>query len=420
MNERTSIDPARQQKLKEIIRRLHGGASASEVKRDFADLIRGVSAQEVASMEQALVDEGFPVEEIQRLCEVHVQVFESSLGKGRPPKSMPGHPVHSLMAENREARTRLKRLTALTRSGFLASLLRIGNVSAAPGSASSRGAAEASALDDLEKILIHYTRKENQLFPYLEKHGFTGPSKVMWGKHDEIRRLFKEARAALGDTGRFRSEAGKLAAAIRRMIFMEERILLPESLRKLSEREWAEIRGGEDAIGFAWIRPGAEYDAGIAWNSARTSSHPAANGKAASGQAASVDLAVGRIPVEILDIALKRLPFDLSIVDENNKVLYYSDSPDRVFPRSPAVIGRDVRNCHPPSSVAVVEKIIEAFRRKERDRARFWIQLGERFVVIEYLALYDANGEYRGTLEVSQDATGTRALEGQRRLLEWE
>jgi DUF438 domain-containing protein len=438
----TTIDKDSQERLKTIIKRLHAGESVSAVRKDFARLIEGVSAEEVAAMEQSLVDEGFPVEEIQRLCEVHVEVFKSSLEKGRRVDRMPGHPIHSFVAENRAAAPRIGRLLREARA-----------------LAWGRGRVETAraALEDLSALVIHYQRKENQLFPWLEKHGFTGPSKVMWGKHDEIRVQLKVTGEALGAfeaaasspgqggartlaTRNFRSAARKLAGMMRRMFFMEERILFPNALSRLTEREWALLRQGEDAIGWAWIKPGAEYDAGLVL--ARTSTAPklseliakadadlAASG-AAAAQARPVDpasatpmegiaLDTGVLGADLLNLVLKKLPVDISVVDENDHVLYYSDNPDRLFPRSPAVIGRDVRNCHPHKSVAIVEKILAAFKDGSRDTARFWIEMGGKFVVIEYLALRDAEGRYRGTLEMTQDATGLRALEGQRRLLDW-
>jgi len=450
MSEYLTKESEKQTKLKEIIKRLHGGATVAEVKKDFSALIKDVSAEEVAAMEQALVNEGFPVEEIMRLCEVHVAVFEASLQKGAKPGKIPGHPVHSFMAENREASALARRLLAAARTWAWG----LGN----------RSAEARAALDELAKIAIHYARKENQLFPYLERKGFTGPSKVMWGKHDEIRAALKSCDAAFrsavdrAGVAAFHGETRKLAASIRRMIFMEERILLPNALSKLSEREWAEIRSGEEAIGFAWIKPGAEYDAPLVLARERKRDQAAGGGEslgsafaapakasaeggrpvesrsaAASAQAAEapasmeahnaskvIELATGALAPELLDLVLKRLPLDVSVVDENDRVLYYSDSPERLFPRSPAIIGRSVKDCHPPKSVAVVERILDSFKKKEKNEARFWIEMGGKFAVIEYRALYDASGAYRGTLETSYDAAGIRALKGERRLLEWD
>lgn len=439
MSEIQTIDPERQVKLKEIIGKLHEGRPVSEVKKEFARLIQGVSAAEVAAMEQSLIDGGMPVEEVQRLCEVHVQVFEQSLGKAGSPSEIAGHPVHTMLEENKIASRKAATLRAAARAWAWG----LGGVDAVK-----------TAFEELSPVIIHYTRKENQLFPYLEKQGFTGPSRVMWGKHDETRALFSEAKKLLAKAGgdasasralarEFHGVARGIAGKVKKMIFMEEHILIPEATRRLSAREWAEIRNGEDAIGFAWVKPASLYDAGLVL--ATTPKFPAAPATpavpsaptapaapvapvtpAASIPGAGVDLAslielsTGQVGRDILDIALKRMPVDISIVDDQDRVLYYSDNPHRIFPRSPAAIGRTVQNCHPQKSVDTVNRILESFRKREKDRARFWIQMGERFILIEYYALYDAAGTYKGTLEVSQDLTELRALEGQRRLLDWD
>jgi DUF438 domain-containing protein len=131
-------------------------------------------------------------------------------------------------------------------------------------------------------------------------------------------------------------------------------------------------------------------------------------------------LETGAMSPELIDLVLKHLPFDMSVVDENDIVVYYSDTPDRIFSRSPAVIGRKVQNCHPPASVHVVAKILEAFKSGKKDSAQFWIQMHGKFILIRYLAVRDQTGAYRGCLEVSQDVTSIRKLEGQKRLLDWE
>lgn len=424
MSEYLTIDPERQLKLKDIIGKLHQGVPVHEVKREFGRLIQGVSAAEVATMEQALIDGGMPVEEVQRLCEVHVEVFEQSLAQNSNPKKTPGHPIYTLIEENRRAMIALKELKNTARA------FRWG--------ITTKDAASA-ALENASKIIIHYTRKENQLFPYLEKHGFTGPSRVMWGKHDEIRELFKEARIALNQGGKaFAPKAVAISQKMKKLIFMEEHILIPEAVRRLSEREWAQIRLGEDAIGFAWVKPEALYDAVLvlateqkkdmlqAGRTEMSKTQPAAETKADSKPDAlkeapgMLNLDTGIIGTDLLNLALKTLPVDISVVDEDDHVLYYSDSPHRLFPRSPAVIGRSVQNCHPQKSVETVNKILSAFKKGEKDSARFWIEMGGRFILIEYYALRDKDGKYRGTLEMSQDLTELRALQGQRRLLDWD
>ncbi len=450
MSDIAKDDPEKREKLKGVIGRLHAGESVGHVKKDFDALVKDVSAEEIAAMEQALMKAGMPAEEIQRLCEVHVEVFENSLEKHGKPDKVPGHPIHTFMAENDAARASLKRLR---RSAFPLLL---------PWSR-SRAVAEAvgAALVDFRKIVVHYTRKENQLFPYLEAKGFDAPSKVMWGKHDEIRALFKEADEALsaGDYGKLRKAVSSLAGKASRMFFMEERILFPTALRKLDERDWIAIRRGEAAIGYAWVTPGGAWDPDIAEaklgpaEAPRTeppksdyAHEPAGMDTASKDARAEVSpesrsdsrgmdaeaappapadmpgaqrLGEGWLNPEQIDLMLKTLPVDISFVDEHDRVLYYSDGAERIFPRSPAVIGRDVHNCHPPKSVHIVHRIMEAFKNKEKDQAEFWIEMQGKFIHIRYFPMYGADGSYRGTLEVSQDVTAIRALEGQRRLLDW-
>lgn len=420
MSEHFSGDSEKTLRLKAVIDRLAAGASPSEVKKEFHELIKGADAAEVAAMEQSLIEGGMPVEEVQRLCEVHADLFKAGLERGQKVERMPGHPVHTYLAENKEARKKARALTLAAWAG---------------------PAAVKKAAEELKPIITHYERKENQLFPFLERSGFTGPSKVMWGKHDEVRAAFKALDAALasGEAGAARSGARDLARRVRAMIFMEEKILFPNALKRLSDADWAAVRRGEEAIGFAWVKPGAEWDPALAarggatpaggaapaggmyanLNAAIAAAGAAASAPEAVGPATVIPLSVGGLPLDYLDRIMKALPFDISFVDANDRVMYYSDSPHRVFPRSPGIIGREVQNCHPPKSVATVEKILDAFKKKEKDKADFWIQMGPKFVYISYKPIYDDAGTYLGTLEMSMDATELRGLEGQRRLLDW-
>lgn len=441
MSELIQNDAYKREELKKIIQRLHDGEPVSRVKKDFDTLIQNVSAEEIAAMEQALMQAGMPAEEIQRLCEVHVTVFENTLESQGKPEKLSGHPIHTYMAENDAARSSLKEL----KRAYWRILFPWGRTTAAVE-------AFARAIGDFKKILIHYTRKENQLFPYLEQAGFDAPSKVMWGKHDEIRALFRDIDTALQNQqyGTAARKTRLLAGKAQKMFFMEEHILFPTALRKLDEKTWVTIRRGEDAIGYAWIRPGSLWDPDIIESrlmnqaldaqAAATAPKAAPAAPAAESGAApdaepaaaaatvlppdqvpgAVKLGEGWMTTEQIDLMLQNLPIDVSFVDEYDRVLYYSDNPERIFPRSPGVIGRNVANCHPPKSVHIVQRIIQAFRNKEKKVAEFWLELGGKFVHIRYFPVYDKQGTYRGTLEVSQDVTGIRALQGQRRLLDWD
>jgi DUF438 domain-containing protein len=401
-------------KLKIIIDTLAQGVDPKEVKSQFGDLIRNADAYEVAHLEQSLIRQGMAVEEVLRLCDVHAEVFREGLEQGQEPNQISGHPIHTFKEENKIART-LR--TKLLLAGFIGSLSQV-----------------EKAVTALKPIIRHYERKENQLFPFLEQKGFDGPSKVMWGKHDEIRQVFRDLQTAISQhQGRqARKLARLLAKKISTMMFMEEKILFPNALRLLTEQDWAQVRMGEHAIGFAWVNPGSGWDPVLAFRSAEQQSQSKSHSQfqtetearsltesenLTQHQTPNIPLNVGSLPLDVLDTILRTLPIDISFVDHEDKVLYYSDSPHRVFPRSPAIIGRDVHNCHPQKSLDAVEQILRSFKNKEKDRADFWIQMGPKFVVISYKPIYDSNGTYRGTLEMSWDASEVRALEGEKRLL---
>ena len=388
----------RAETLRSIIRDLHAGASKREIKTRFRDLIKDVSPEEVAAMEQSLIAEGMPESEIKSMCDVHVEIFRESLQGNAPRIDVPeGHVILDLMAENRAAESVADEVLAAWAHADGAS---------APAPRHIDG-----LLQTLARIDLHYVKKENELFPMLERLGISGPPKVMWGHHDDIRGLIKSARARLaaGDAARAEGSAKDAVFKIREMIFKEENILFPMALGRLTDGDWEAVRRGCREIGYAWIAPA---DAGEEAVPSETS--------ADGGFGGDLSLMTGRLPLETLNLMLSHLPFDLSFVDEHDRVRFYSEGKDRIFPRSPGVIGRSVQNCHPPKSVHMVNEILDRFRAGERDVAEFWLELGGRFLHIRYFAVRDGQGTYKGCLETMQDVTAIRALTGQRRLLEWD
>lgn len=376
------------EELRKLILALHAGEPFEQVKARFDEVIEGVSPEEIAAMEQQLIQEGMPVAEVQRLCDLHVGVIRSGLEAGQGVDVPPGHPVHTYMQENREFEKLADQLVQATDAASL-----------------------AERLDALSVIDIHYLRKENQLFPYLERHGVTGPTQVMWGIHDEIRATLRALKEK-ADGGRLveaREDAAEVARTITEMIYKEEKILFPLALEKLTASEWREMRRGDNEIGYAFGTPSE-------WSPDRRD--PSAD--ASDGSSGAISLSTGQLTQQQLDRMLTHLPVDLSFVDPEGRVQFYSDNPDRIFPRSPAVIGRSVANCHPPESVDTVLKILGAFKEGSRDTARFWLQLDGRFLLIQYFAVRNESREYLGCLEVSQDVTDIRSLEGEQRLLDWE
>jgi DUF438 domain-containing protein len=385
-----SEDAARIETMKTIIRDLHAGKDIESQKKKFQELIKDVAPWEIAQMEQALIREGMPETEIKRLCDVHVKVFQEALEHKTVPGLPAGHPVHTLMLENRAAEAILCEAEAV--ADFEKEKDRLLDI-----------------LDRLAEIDKHFVRKENQLFPILEQKGVTGPSKVMWALHDDIRAFIKEVRkrVAAGKMEKVAREA--LVKMVSDMIYKEEHILFPMALETLSEEEWGRVAAGEEEAGYAWIRPEAKWrpDASAA-------------GRKPAGPAGGLDLDTGKLTVDQVNLILTHLPVDVSFVNENDEVAYYSASSERIFPRSPGVIGRKVQNCHPPKSVDMVEKILTAFKDGSKSTAEFWIQMRGRVLHIRYFAVRDAGEKYRGCLEVSQDITQIQKLTGQKRLLDWE
>lgn len=211
-----------------------------------------------------------------------------------------------------------------------------------------------------------------------------------------------------------------LSSAIKKLVFLEEKILFPTSDKKLNQLEWAEIKLGESEIGYAWITPGTVWDAHLvkATQSAHGRNNPEEPDMTTHDQS-RINLSQGALTAEQIDLMLKALPIEITFVDENDKVCYYSDSKERIFPRSPAIIGRDVQNCHPPKSVHIVNDIITNFKEKKKDVAEFWLQLNGKFIHIRYFPVYNEVGDYKGVVEVSQEITDIKKLEGERRLLDW-
>jgi len=391
--------------LKEIIRGLHEGKAPEEQKEKFAQLLQEVSASEIAEMEQSLIKEGISENEIKKLCDVHVQVFAESFEGKEPEEVTPGHPVHTFRLENEaigeindRIRFRLDKLEAPPDDNVLQEWIE-----------------ELKALiPDLAEIDKHYLRKENQLFPILEQHGITGPSKVMWAIHDDIRQLIKDFRKHIQEGNHKNAAADGLimATAISDMIYKEENILFPMAMETFSDADWERVLDGSDEIGYALIQPET------GWEPAEGPMAEAPPARRGSGEA-PLWLSTGGLTPKQLDLVLTNLPLDITFVDSRDKVQYYSANKERIFPRSAGIIGREVQNCHPPDSVHIVQKILDAFRKGEKDNADFWIQRDDRFILIRYYAIRDEDGKYEGCLEVSQDVTSIRALEGERRLLDW-
>ena len=429
----------RRQVLKELIASLHEGKSPDQVRQRFEETFQSVSAQEISEAEQALIADGMPVAEVQRLCDVHASVFKGAIADlhapgatgtgcmaaaGTPAATAAEHPLEVFRRENRA-------LVALTRQTIRPLLQRL----QANGTPDHTPRAETvialqAALADLGQVHLHYQRKENLIFPLLEKRGITAPPKVMWGVDDEIREKLKRVRAGLD------GEEGPLAAVrleetitqLEEMIFKEENILFPMCLENLTEEEWTLVAAESAEIGWCLIDPPANSgSAGVARDAAGAAGQPGAavSGYAEAGEPAGIPGSSGNVllpsgvlrPEELIGI-LNTLPVDITFVDKNDTVKFFSQNKDRIFARTKAIIGRSVSNCHPPASVHVVERLLEDLKAGRKDTEAFWIRMGDKFIHIRYFAVRNDAGEYLGTLEVSQDIAPIQAIEGQKRLVE--
>ena len=407
-----NVSKERQQKIKDALKRVHDGEPYESVKKEFADVLRSATAQEISEIEQSLIAGGMPVEDIQYLCDVHVAMFRESLDEQPPADMLPGHPVYTFRTENElltivlnDIRNTLRQLVGSQSDDLLAKL--------------------KVNLEKLFEFDRHYERKENLLFSYLEKVDFTGPSNVMWGIHNDIRKGWKQMKELIAgkeslnfsDVQEFNKLFTPVENMMREMIYKEEHILFPTALERLEESDWIAMHAQEADFGFSYVKRGNEWPYAEE-NTLTTQEKTATIEENKEIEMTPFPLKTGDLSISQMNMMLTRLPVDITYVDENDTVLFFSETPERIFKRTAAIIGRKVQNCHPPQSMDKVQRILDDFKAGTRDTAEFWIQMNDMFIHIEYFAMHDAEGNYKGTLEVSQDLTHLRSLEGEKRLLD--
>lgn len=398
MSENINNRQYRQNVIKQIITQLHQGKTVDEVKEQFEVAFKGVSATEISEAEAALIAEGLPVSEIQSLCDVHAQVFKGSIEEIHQEVDqtlIPGHPTHTLKMENREIEKIIEEIKPY-----------VDNLS------------DTSSINKLKEginklltIDIHYSKKENVFFPYMEKYNITAPPKVMWGVDDEIRGQIKGVMKQLNETPsnleELKEDIENLLNKVEEMIFKEESILLPMLLETLTQDEWKKIVSESDEIGYI-------IENIPVWN-------PTSENKVVLEEKATtpgeITLPTGIFKVEELTKMLDTLPFDITFVDKDDTVKYFSQSAGRIFPRTKSIIGRNVSNCHPPASVHIVEDIVSDFKSGKKDKEEFWINKGHMIILIRYYAVRSEDGEYLGVLEVTEDIKPIQEITGEKRLV---
>ena len=397
----------KRQMLKQLLKRLHEGAPQTEVEVEFRKLAKEITPVDIAQVEEELIKEGLAREEIQRLCDVHLAVMRESLEAER--LTVPsGHPLHILMEEHRlllEFAGKLKEVAGKIRETGSSAI------------ASAEMEHLAHIVQHLKDSESHYTREENVLFPLLEKHGITQPPAIMWMEHDKIRAIKKELyqvvegvkNTAFADFAKRLDRVSlELAEMFSSHFFKENNILFPTALKVITEGEWQDIRQQFDELGYCCFTP----------EPARVSPAGAPSQKVSPQVEGMVALEVGSLSTEELEAVLNTLPVDITFVDKDDTVRYFSQSKDRIFARTKAVIGRKVQQCHPQKSVHLVNQILSDFKAGKRDSAEFWIDLKGRKIYIRYFAVRNKAGKYLGTLEVTQDITDIKKIEGEKRLLE--
>lgn len=398
MSEHINNREYRKEIIKQIIKELHDGKSVDEVKGKFEEAFKGVSAVEITEAEQALIKEGLPITEVQRLCDVHSAVFKGSIEeihRESDPTKIPGHPANVLFLENRE----IEKIIENKIKPYIDNL-------------SDKESVEKlkDGFEQLLKIDIHYSKKENLLFPYMEKYGITAPPKVMWGVDDEIRADLKSIYSDLS-SGHLNDEIKKrieeALTRVNEMIFKEENIMIPMLLDVMSQDEWKTAADNSSEIGhmLRWVpewKPDEEAKEEI---------------KEEMREPGTITLPSGIFKVNELTHMLNTLPFDITFVGSDDTVKYFSESSERIFPRPRTIIGRNVSNCHPPASVHIVEEIVDDFKSGKKEHEDFWIKMKDKYIHIRYYAVRDEKGEYLGVLEVSQDIKPIQEITGEKRLV---
>jgi len=394
-----NVSKERKAALKKLIKRLHAGEDFESVKADFESQFSEVSTEEISAMEASLIEDGMQVEEIQKLCDVHANVFGGSISDihGLSLTKEEGHPLQVMKAENE----RIEQLIQEEIEPYLKKegdqpvlMLRI-------------------AFDRLSEINKHYARKEQLFFPYLERKDITAPPKVMWGVDDDIRAMIKAVQTKLNEPGTkvkdVLEDAKKAIKEVREMIFKEDTILSPLLEENLNLYNFITIAENSDEVGYFLEAPKKKFEqAGEEVSPEETNT---------TNKDGEVPIGAGSLTLEQLEAVMNTLPLDLTFVDSEGHVKYFTQGEERIFDRPATIIGRHVNQCHPPSSVHIVEEIVESFRTGKKDNEDFWIQMKDKMIHIRYFAVRNKQGEYLGTLEFTQDISPLRALEGEKRLI---
>lgn len=409
--------------IKGILKQIHEGKDVSELQKEFEEVIKDVAPWEIPVIEQQLVREGLSPFQIAKMCDLHVNLFRKALVRRQELLELPaGHPLHTLMMENEQMARDAERLNLFARildreEGFEAA---------------------KAQLVELLGIKKHFMKEQMLLFPYLERKGITAVPRVLWTKQDQLLVKIKRTLGEMGhkaSKGEVAKQLEGISNEIMDMVFRENNILYPTMNVLMTEGEWAAVKEGEAEIGFYKVGPGDEWKPkerpiypfeAVQVEPSKLDKMPAET-RALLGMPDSakliregdIALSEGYLRPEEIDGIFSTLPFDISFIDAEDRTRFYNKPRERYFPRTKTVLGRPVEFCHPPGSINIVQKIIEEFRAGRRDVAEFWIDMRGRKLHIRYFPVRGKDGKYLGTLEVVQDITDIKKIEGEKRLLGW-
>ncbi|BBE31333.1 histidine kinase [Tepiditoga spiralis] len=383
--------------LKNLIKRL-GNEDNEELKKELKSTIKSLSPEVIAKVEQELIDkDGITVDEIQSVCDIHLDLFKdfTNVEKIEVEKD---HPIFILMREHDYILKTVEKIREISKNVY-----KKNNIKEAFDDFMKLN----KNIENIEAAEKYFLKEENVLFAYLEKHGIEQPPRVMWKEHNQIRN-FRNKLLKLKDNRDFEDAKKSLYEISLNLnelfthhVQKEHSVLFPTALNLINDEEWKEIRNQFDEIGYFCYFPKAiekkdEKESGVLDD--------------------KIKLPSGEFTIEELINMFNTLPMDITFVDKNNRVKYFSETKDRIFVRSRAIIGRKVQNCHPANSVEIVNKIVNDFKTGKKDKADFWLRVGEKYVYLRYFAVRNKNNEYLGTVEVTQDIEPIQEIKGEKRI----
>lgn len=400
---RKQREQQRQDILKDLILRLHAGGDQAAIKAEFAKHFADVSAFEISVMERRLMaSEGIAAEDIMRLCNIHASIFADAVQSPKnvsPEIEKIGHPIQVLKTENLAIEATLDRIDNLLEY-YLAE----------PDAELKHGL--LNQLTMLGEIDKHYNRKENSIFPIMERYGITAPPKVMWGVDDQIRDLLKAFRQAIknDELANAADQFAELKYEIEEMVVKEEEIMIPMVLDVFNEDDWIAIDAEAEEIGWCIVKPERRWEpARTKFTETQTLEIPI-DGNFSVGK--------GHLNAKEVEKIMNTLPLEITWVDANETLKYYNETPgEKAFPRTPNAIGRVVQNCHPPKVLATVNQLLADLRSGKKDSETLWFPAKGKFLMVTYAAVRDDDGTFMGTLEYVQDIGPIMNLEGEKRII---